>query len=77
MATAPSSRSSEQIRASMEENRLALGTSLDKLSGEIAVATDWRRQIRQNQPKVLAGAAVAGFVLAGGLAAVTGLFRRG
>ena len=43
---------------------------------DIAVVTDWRGQLRANQKNVLIGAAVAGFVLGGGIAAVGGLFRR-
>ena len=38
--------------------------------------TDWRGQLRENQKNVLIGAAVAGFVLGGGIAAMGGLLRR-
>ncbi|HSD78413.1 MAG TPA: DUF3618 domain-containing protein [Solirubrobacteraceae bacterium] len=69
-------RSPEQIRASMEANRLELARSLQNLRGEIQVASDWRRQLQLHQKQVLIGAAVAGFVLGGGIAGVTGLFRR-
>jgi hypothetical protein len=69
-------RSPEEIRASIESNRQALAVSLDRLRGEVAEVTDWRKQIAAHQKQVLIGAAVAGFVIGGGIAAVGGLFRR-
>ena len=70
-------RSKEEIRASIEANREELGRSLERLRAEVTEATDWRKQILRNKRNVLIGAAVAGFVLGGGIAGVTGLFRRG
>ena len=69
-------RSPEEIRASIEANRMELGTAVEKLRTEVAVATDWRRKLRENNQQVLIGAAVAGFVVGGGIAAIGGLFRR-
>jgi hypothetical protein len=69
-------RSPEEIRASIEANRAELAVSLERLRGEVAEATDWRKQIREHQQEVLIGAAVVGFVLGGGIAAVGGLLRR-
>ena len=69
-------RTPEEIRASIEANRRELGTSLERLQNEIAVLTDWRRQLREHQRQVAIGAAVAGFVIGGGIAAIGGLFRR-
>lgn len=69
-------RSPEEIRASIEANRAELAVSLERLRGEVAEATDWRKQIREHQQQVLIGAAVAGFVLGGGIAAIGGLMRR-
>jgi hypothetical protein len=69
-------RSPEEIRASIEANRMALATSVERLRGEVAELTDWRKQIVRNQRAVLAGAAVAGFLVGGGIAAVGGLLRR-
>jgi hypothetical protein len=66
-------RSSEEIRASIEVNRRELGTSLEKLRREVVELTDWRGQIRQHQKQVLIGAGVAGFVLGGGIAALGAL----
>ncbi len=72
----PASRSPEEIRRSIEDNRRGLVTSVDKLRAEVTVATDWRRHIRRHQREVLIGAAVAGFVIGGGFAALGGLRRR-
>jgi hypothetical protein len=69
-------RSAEEIRASLEANRRELAVSLDRLRGEVAEVTDWRRQLRRHQTPVLIGAAVAGFVVGGGVAAFAGMFRR-
>jgi orotate phosphoribosyltransferase-like protein len=69
-------RTPEQIRASIEENRRELGTSMERLHQEIAVLADWRGQLRKHQKQAVIGAAVTGFVIAGGIAAFGGLFRR-
>jgi len=66
-------RSPEEIRRSIEANRADLGLAVEKLRGEVAEAIDWRKHLRNNQKQVLIGAAVAGFVLGGGIAAMTGL----
>jgi hypothetical protein len=70
------SRTPEEIRASIEVNRKELGTSIERLRGEVAVLTDWRGQLVKHQKQAVIGAAVAGFVLGGGIAAFGGLFRR-
>jgi hypothetical protein len=69
-------RSPAEIRNSIESNRAELATSLEKLRGEIAVVTDWRGQIESHRKEVLIGAAVAGFVIGGGIAAIFGGGRR-
>lgn len=66
-------RSPEEIRASIEANRADLAISVDNLRQEFARATDWRAQFHRHKREVLIGAAVAGFVLGGGIAALTGL----
>jgi hypothetical protein len=72
-----STRSPEQIRESIELNRRELGTSLEHLRTEVAALTDWRRQLREHRTEALIAAAVAGFVIGGGIAGVTGvLFGR-
>ena len=69
-------RTPEEIRASVEANRRELGLAIERLQGEVAELTNWRKQLAEHQKQVLIGAAVTGFVLGGGIAAVGGLFRR-
>ncbi|MHB8657855.1 MAG: DUF3618 domain-containing protein [Solirubrobacteraceae bacterium] len=66
-------RTPEEIRASIEENRKELGSSLDKLRVEVAQLTDWRSQLRAHHQQLMIVAAVAGFVLGGGIGAVGAL----
>ena len=73
---AAQSRTPTEIRASIEANRAELAQSLVRLRGEVTELTDWRKQIDRHQKQVLIGAAVAGFVIGGGIAAIGGLFRR-
>ncbi|MBV8941220.1 MAG: DUF3618 domain-containing protein [Solirubrobacterales bacterium] len=70
-------RSPEEIRASIEQNRVELGTSLERLRGEVVRITDWRSSLRRNRTQALVGAVVAGFVLGGGLAALGALASGG
>jgi hypothetical protein len=69
-------RKPEEIKASIEQNRAELAVAVGRLRGEVAELTDWRKQIRRNQRTLMIGAAVTGFVVAGGIAAIGGLFRR-
>jgi hypothetical protein len=71
-------RTPEEIRASIEHNRQELGTSLVRLRTEVEHLTDWRTQVRRNQEQLTRYAAVSGFVLGGGIAALGGIaFGRG
>jgi hypothetical protein len=73
----PPTRTPEQIRASIEQNRKELGTSVEVLRREVTALTDWRQQLRDHKREALIAAAVAGFVIGGGIAGVTGvLFGR-
>lgn len=67
------SRSPEQIRREIETTRQELAYSVNDLRSKVAELTDWRRQLVENRQRALIGAAVAGFVVGGGVAA---LFRR-
>jgi hypothetical protein len=67
------SRTPEEIRSSMERNRQELGTAVEHLRVEVVKLTDWRSQLQRYEPQVLAGAAAAGFILGGGLAALGAL----
>ncbi len=69
-------RQPAEIRASIESTREELTYSVKDLESKIDYITDWRRHLRNNRQPVLIGAAVAGFVIGGGIAAVTGLLKR-
>jgi phage shock protein A len=62
-------RSPEMIRQSIEDTRRELAFSVNDLRSKVAEITDWRRQLRRNRKAALIGAAVAGFVIGGGVAA--------
>jgi hypothetical protein len=66
-------RTPEEIRASIDQNRRELGTAVEKLRVEVVQLTDWRSQIRLHRQPVLIGAGIAGFVLGGGIAALGAL----
>ena len=66
-------RTPEEIRQSIEANRAELGLAVERLRGEVTKATDWRGHLERHRKEVLIGAAVTGFVLGGGIAAMTGL----
>ena len=74
---ATGARTPQEIRASIEANRVELGTSLEQLRLEVVRVTDWRSQLQRHQKQAMIGAGVAGFVLGGGVAALGALtFRR-
>ena len=75
MSTSPA-RTPQEIRTSIEANRVELGQSVARLRREVSELTDWRGHIARHRTKVLIAAAVAGFVLGGGLAAIGGVMRR-
>ncbi|HKH16123.1 MAG TPA: DUF3618 domain-containing protein [Solirubrobacteraceae bacterium] len=66
-------RSPEEIRRSIEANRAELGMAVDRLRAEVTEVTDWRKQINMRRRQFLIGAAVAGFVIGGGIAAIGAL----
>ena len=69
-------RSPELIRQSIEETRRELVYSVGDLRSKVNELTDWRRQLADNRKAALIGAAVAGFVIGGGLAATVSLITR-
>lgn len=70
-------RTPEQIRASIEANRLELGASIEQLRAEVVALTDWRSQLRAHRREAMIAAAVAGFVIGGGIGGTVGvLFGR-
>ena len=70
------SRTPEEIRASVEVTRQELQYSVHDLQAKINELTDWRSILARHRKQVLIGAAVAGFVIGGGIAGFTGIFRR-
>ncbi len=66
-------RTPEEIRRSIEANRAELGIAVDRLRFEVAELADWRKQINKRRQQFLIGAAVAGFVIGGGIAALGAL----
>ena len=73
---ATESRSPEQIRTQLEETRRELAFSVNDLRSKVNEITNWRKQLSENREKAIAGAAVAGFLLGGGVAATVSLIRR-
>ena len=69
-------RSPEQIRTSIEETRRELAFSVNDLRSKVTQLTNWRRQLAENREKALVGAAVAGFLIGGGVAATVSILRR-
>jgi hypothetical protein len=69
-------QSPEMIRASIEETRRELAFSIGDLRSKVTELTDWRKQLAENRTSALVGAAVAGFVIGGGVAATISLIRR-
>ena len=68
-------RSPQEIRASVETTRQELEYSLNDLQAKFREVTDWRAQLAAHRREVLIGAAVAGFLIGGGIAAIAGVFR--
>jgi hypothetical protein len=69
-------RNPEMIRASIEETRHELAFSVNDLRSKVAEITNWRGQLIKNRKQALIGAAVAGFVIGGGVAAGVSLLTR-
>ena len=69
-------RSSQEIRKSIEVTRQELQYSVGDLQSKVRDLTNWRAKLRRNQKQAIIGAAVAGFVIGGGIAATVSIFRR-
>ncbi len=69
-------RSPAEIRTSIQTTRQELAFSVNDLRRKVNTLTDWRRPLAENRQAVIVGAAVAGFVIGGGVAATVGLLRR-
>jgi hypothetical protein len=76
MSDLPANRTPEQIRSNIEATRQELAFSVNDLRSKVTEITNWRKQLADNREAALATAAVAGFVIGGGVAATVSLFRR-
>lgn len=70
---ASGSRSPEMIRTSLQETRRELTFSVNDLRSKVAEITNWRGHLIRNRKAALIGAAVAGFVIGGGVAATVSI----
>jgi hypothetical protein len=61
-------RSAAQIRSDMERQRRELSGSVELLRRRVGELTDWRRHLREHRTELVAGAAIAGFVVGGFIA---------
>jgi len=66
-------QSPEMIRASIQETRRELTFSVNDLRSKVNEITNWRGQLVRNRKAALIGAAVAGFVVGGGVAATVSI----
>jgi len=64
----PGSRSAEQIRNDIVQQRNELSRSVDALRNRWVQATDVRRQISEHRTELAVGAAVVGFLIGGAVA---------
>lgn len=68
VAPPPGSRSAEQIRRDIVQQRQELSRSVDALRNRWVQVTDVRRQIREHRTELAVGAAVVGFLIGGAIA---------
>jgi C4-dicarboxylate-specific signal transduction histidine kinase len=61
-------RTADQIRRDVVARRGELAGSVEVLRRRVTELTDWRRQVREHRDELIAGAALAGFVVGGFLA---------
>jgi hypothetical protein len=73
---AGNSRTAEQVRREIEDERDQLTGAVDSLRTEIGEATNVGAKLRAKLPMVAAGALGVGFVLAGGIGAGMRLVAR-
>jgi hypothetical protein len=64
----PGSRSAEQIRRDIVQQREEFSRSVDALRNRWVQVTDVRRQIREHRTELAVGAAVVGFLIGGAIA---------
>jgi Protein of unknown function (DUF3618) len=64
----PGSRSAEQIRRDIVQQRQELSRSVDALRNRWVQVTDIKRQVREHRTELAVGAAVVGFLIGGVIA---------
>jgi hypothetical protein len=64
----PGSRSAEQIRNDIVQQRHELSRSVDALRNRWVQVTDVKRQISEHRTELAVGAAVVGFLIGGAIA---------
>jgi Protein of unknown function (DUF3618) len=64
----PGSRSADQIRRDIVQQRHELSRSVDALRNRWVQLTDVRRQVREHRTELAVGAAVVGFLVGGAIA---------
>ena len=69
-------RTPAQVRSDIETEREQLAGAVEHLREELGEATDIAGKLRSRLPLAAAGAASAGFVLAGGIGATLRYFAR-
>jgi hypothetical protein len=72
----PPARTPEQIRSELDTEREHLAGAVEHLREELGEATNISGKLKSKLPVVAAGAASAGFVLAGGVGATFRYFAR-
>jgi hypothetical protein len=58
-------RSAEEIRNSIESNRMELAVSVERLRGEVTRLTDWRGHVERHRGEIAVGVAVVGLFIGG------------
>lgn len=58
-------RSADEIRRDIATQQKHLASSVEALRGRVGELTDWRGQLREHRQELIAGAAIAGFVVGG------------
>jgi hypothetical protein len=56
-------RTPEEIRNSIEANRMELAVSVEKLRGEVVRITDWRAHVERHRSELMVAGAVVGLVI--------------
>lgn len=69
-------RTPDEVRRDIESERQELASAVEHLRDSLGEATDVAGKLKANLPVVAAGAASAGFVLAGGFGATMRYFAR-